>query len=87
MDDTEKRILSYGIAGNIAALMGIIGILTGLGLISPLASTIIEMLMAPNLAMIIAYIRYKYKIKVSIPGIPDIPTEPETPDVGNTPPG
>lgn len=79
MDDTEKRILSYGIAGNIGALMGIIGILTGLGIITPLASTIIEMIMAPNLGMLIAYIRYKYKIKVSLPGVPEIPIEEPEP--------
>lgn len=80
MDETEKRIFGYGLAGNIAAIMAIIGILTGLGIIPPLATAIIETLMAPNLTMIFAWIRYKFKINISDAG------QPETP-VGTTPPG
>ncbi|MDH3324106.1 MAG: hypothetical protein OEL89_00545 [Candidatus Peregrinibacteria bacterium] len=81
MDETEKKIIGYGIGGNIAAIMALIGILTGMGFIPPIITTIIETLMAPNLAMIIMLIKYKFNVDVDIPIIPKIPVEPEPAEI------
>ena len=81
MDETEKRIIGNGILGNIAAIMVIIGILGGMGIIDPLTLTIIETLMAPNLAMMYAMVRYKFKIKtpLDLESTPKLASEPEEP--------
>lgn len=76
MDETEKSIVGNGILGNIAAIMVIIAILGGLGIIPPLTLTIIETMMAPNLVMMYALIRYKFKIKTPLETTPEPTPEP-----------
>ena len=77
MDDTEKRILGYVISSEGGALMAVIFIAGLILNIDIETIAIIESFIIPLVAGSIAWVRYKYKIKITIPGVPELSTEKE----------
>jgi hypothetical protein len=75
MDEVEKRILGYVISAEFTGILAIINIFGILYNVNPEVIAVIDGLLGPVVAGMIAWIRYKYKINIDIPGVPEIPVD------------